>query len=65
MAATNFIWDPLSDNVIMEVDDAGASQADYTQEPRLYEEVLSQDRNGVESHYLDDWHGSTRQPTHG
>ena len=63
MAATNYIWDPLSDNVVMEVDDGGDVLAEYTQEPTLYGEVVSQHRSGAESHVPLRWPGLC-QATH-
>ena len=61
--ATNYIWNSVTDNVLAEVDDTGAVQATYTQEPSLYGSVLSQKRNGVTSYYQFDGQGSTRQLT--
>ena len=61
--ATNYIWNSVTDNVLVEVDDAGGVQATYTQEPSLYGSVVSQKRNGVTSYYHFDGQGSTRQLT--
>ena len=61
--ATNYIWNSVTDNVLAEVDDSGAVQATYTQEPGLYGSVVSQQSSGVTSYYQFDGQGSTRQLT--
>jgi hypothetical protein len=57
---TNFVWDPVNDCVISELNGTGAVQAVYTHEPRQYGRVLSQ-RRGTTSHFHHhDALGSTR-----
>ena len=59
MPETNFFWDPLSDNILQERDETGAVTAEYTTEPGLYGNLISQNRVGVESQYHFDALGST------
>src|SRR5262245_14293884 len=59
MPETNFFWDPLSDNILQERDETGAVTAEYTTEPGLYGNVISQNRGGVESQFHFDAVGST------
>ena len=59
MPETNFFWDPLSDNILQERDETGAVTAEYTTEPGLYGNLISQNRGGVESQYHFDAQGST------
>jgi hypothetical protein len=59
MPDTNFFWDPLSDNILQERDETGAVTAEYTTEPGLYGNLLSQNRGGTESQYHFDVLGST------
>ncbi|MEI7702015.1 MAG: RHS repeat-associated core domain-containing protein [Planctomycetia bacterium] len=57
---TNFVWNPVDDCIISELDGTGAVQAVYTNEPQQYGGVLSQ-RRGTTSHYHHhDALGSTR-----
>lgn len=42
MPVTNYIWDVVSDNVLMEKDDDDETIARYVQEPSLYGEAISQ-----------------------
>src|SRR5262245_4040875 len=65
MPETNFFWDPLSDNILQERDETGAVTAEYTAEPGLYGNVISQDRGGVESQFHYDALGSTLAATSG
>jgi hypothetical protein len=55
---TNFFWDPLSDNILKERDETGAVTAEYTTEPELYGNLISQNRGGVDSQYHFDAVGS-------
>jgi RHS repeat-associated protein len=55
---TNFFWDPLSDNILQERDETGAVTAEYTTEPELYGNLISQNRGGVDSQYHFDAVGS-------
>jgi len=59
MRETNFFWDPLSDNILQERDEIGAVTAEYTTEPGLYGNLISQDRQGAKSQYHFDALGST------
>lgn len=59
MSETNFFWDPLSDNILQERNEAAAVTAEYTTEPGLYGNLISQNRGGVESQYHFDALGST------
>ena len=45
MARTYFFWDPLSDNILQERDETGAVTAEYTAEPGLYGNIISQNRS--------------------
>jgi RHS repeat-associated protein len=59
MPEINFFWDPLSDNILQERDETGAVTAEYTAEPGLYGNIISQNRGGVESQFHYDAQGST------
>ena len=59
MARKYFFWDPLSDNILQERDETGSVTAEYTAEPGLYGNIISQNRGGVESQYHYDAQGST------
>jgi len=59
MPEINFFWDPLSDNILQERDETGAVTAEYTAEPGLYGNIISQNRNGVESQFHYDAQSST------
>ncbi len=63
MPVTNYIWDRVSDNVRMEVDDTGTVTAAYANEPGQFGELISQRRNSTNSFYHFDAQGSTRQLT--
>ena len=65
MADTNFFWNPLSDNILQERDETGALTDEYTTEPGLYGNLISQNRGGVESQYHFDAIGSTLALTDG
>jgi RHS repeat-associated protein len=59
MAVTNFIWDEVSDNVLLETDENDAVTASYTNRPEQFGELLSQDRSGTKSFYHYDGEYST------
>ncbi len=63
MVAINYVWDELSDNVLAEVDDSGSTTAEYTNEPSLYGELISQRRDSTDSYFNFDAQRSTRQLT--
>ena len=57
---TNFVWNPVDDCIISELDGTGAVQAVYTNEPQQYGGVISQRRGTTTSTYHTDALGSTR-----
>jgi RHS repeat-associated protein len=59
MVAINFDWDELEDNIDEEYDDAGGTVAEYTTEPYLYGDLISQHRSGQSRFYCFDGQGST------
>jgi RHS repeat-associated protein len=63
MAVTNYIWDELSDSVLMETDGSGATTAVYTQEPGPFGGLISERRGNQSRYYHYDGLGSTRQLT--
>jgi len=63
MPVTNYIWDVVSDNVLMEKDDDGETIARYVQEPELYGEVISQERGGETRYFNYDGEGNTCELT--
>ena len=63
MPVTNYLWDVESDNVLMEYDENGVTQAVNTQEPGEFGELISQRRNGATSYHHYDATGSTRSLT--
>ena len=63
MPVTNYIWDRASSNVLSEVDDTGATIAEYTHEPGQFGELISQRRDSINSYFHFDTQGSTRQLT--
>ena len=63
MPVTNYIWDELSDNVLMETDENDALVANYTCEPSQFGEVLSQHRANNDQYFNFDGLGSTRDLT--
>jgi RHS repeat-associated protein len=58
MPVVNYDWDELEDNIVEEFDDAGNTLAEYTTEPDLFGNVISQNREGVESQFHFDALGS-------
>jgi RHS repeat-associated protein len=59
MSKTCFLWDPIEDNIVRELNDGGATVAEYTTEPDHFGNVISQNRSGIESHFHFDALGST------
>ena len=57
---TNFVWNPVDDCIISELDGTGAVQAVYTNEPQQFGGVISQRRGTTTSTYHADALGSTR-----
>ena len=63
MPVTNYIWDRVSNNVRLEVDETGGVTAEYMNEPSQFGNLLSQRRSSTNSFYHFDAQGSTRQLT--
>lgn len=63
MVATHYVWDPEFDCITKEIDAAGAVTARYTQEPKIYGGLISQNRSGATSIYHYDAIGTTRALT--
>ena len=63
MTVTHYVWDPLSDNVLMETDENNVTQAVYTHEPDPFGNLISQRRDDETSYYHFDGLGSTRELT--
>lgn len=59
----HFLWDPVEDNIVKEIDDSGTPVADYTTEPYLYGDLISQHRDSQSSFYHYDGQGSTTSLT--
>jgi hypothetical protein len=51
MAVINFIWDEVSDNVLLETDDNDAVTTAHVNRPEQFGELLSQDRSGAKSFF--------------
>lgn len=58
MPTTYYFWDPLEDNIVQERDESGTVSAEYTTEPGLYGNVISQNRGGEYKQYHYDAQGS-------
>jgi RHS repeat-associated protein len=63
MVAVNYLWNPINDNIVREFDDSGNTTSEYTTEPDLYGNVVSQFRNGQTSYLLSDGQGNTTELT--
>lgn len=59
MPGVNYLWDPIGDNIVREFDDDGNVIADYTYEPGLHGNLISQHRDGKSSFYHYDGQGNT------
>ena len=59
MVAVNYLWNPLSANIVREFDDAGIAVAEYTTEHGEFGNVISQTRSGSDSYQHYDGLGST------
>src|SRR5688572_24001566 len=57
---SHFFWDPVEDNIIQERDDTSAVTVDYTTEPSLYGDLISQRRDSATTLYCFDGQGNTR-----
>ncbi|MFO0976502.1 MAG: hypothetical protein U0996_08900 [Planctomycetaceae bacterium] len=60
MGTTTFVWDPVSDCVLMELDETDNVKAVYTNEARQYGGVLCQRRGNTSHYHHHDALGSTR-----
>jgi RHS repeat-associated protein len=58
MAVTNYLWD--DDNIVLETDEADATLAQYTYEPEVYGNLISERRGGQTYQHHYDALGSTR-----
>jgi RHS repeat-associated protein len=63
MVAVNYLWNPINDNIVREFDDGGATVAEYTTEPDLYGNVVSQYRGGQTSYLVSDGQGNATELT--
>jgi RHS repeat-associated protein len=59
MPTVNFLWNPINDNIVKEFDENGNTVVEYTTEPDLYGNVISQHRGGQSSFFHFDGLGST------
>ena len=59
MSNTCFLWDPIEDNIVRELDYAADAIAEYTTEPVVFGNVVSQTRGDLKSHFHFDGLGST------
>jgi RHS repeat-associated protein len=59
MISVHYLWDPVEDNIVRELDDAGTVVVDYTTEPDHFGSVISQRRGGQSSYFHHDGLGST------
>lgn len=63
MPVTNYVWDPVDDNVIAETDVTDTTTAAYTHKPGHYGGLINQRRGTTDSYYHYDALGSTRELT--
>jgi len=63
MTVTNFIWDELSDNVLLETDENDVVTAAYHNRPEQFGELLSQNRSGADRFFHFDGNHSTSDLT--
>jgi RHS repeat-associated protein len=63
MPSVRYLWDPIEDNVIAEFDDDGNLLVEYTTEPELHGDVISQRRDGETNCFYSDGLGSTTEVT--
>ena len=59
MGVKRFVWDEVSDNVLLETDETDTVTARYCQRPERFGELLFQDRSGTKSFYHYDGNAST------
>jgi len=63
MTAVNYLWNPINDNIVREFDDTGVTVAEYTTEPDLYGNVVSQYRDEDTRYLRLDGQGNTTELT--
>jgi RHS repeat-associated protein len=63
MPTVNYLWDPISDNIVREVDENGNVIVDYTTEPGYHGAVISEHRDGQSYYPHHDGQGNTRALT--
>jgi len=63
MPKTSFLWDPIEDNVVKELDDFSSAVAAYTTEPYLHGGLICQLRSGLPHYYHFDAQGNTTELT--
>lgn len=63
MVAVNYLWDEEEDNIIHEYDEAGNTIVEYTTEPEMYGNVISQNRSGQTNYLHFDALGNTTELT--
>jgi RHS repeat-associated protein len=59
MSVINYLWNPLTDNIIEEYDDGGNTITEYTTEPGHFGNVVSQNHDDAERFFHYDGVGST------
>ena len=59
MSVKRFVWDEVSDNVLLETDETDTVTARYCQRPERFGELLFQDRSGTKSFFHYDGNSST------
>lgn len=65
MPTITFLWNPINDNIIREMDGAGTVLVEYTTEPNLYGDIMSQRCDGQVRYFHYDGTGSTIAVTDG
>ncbi len=63
MPTAQFIWDELSDNLLIELDNNGELLAEYTHQPNQFGELISEYQDTETNYFHFDGLGSTRQIT--
>jgi RHS repeat-associated protein len=63
MVAVNYLWNPINDNIVREFDDSDSTIAEYTTEPDLYGNIVSQNRDGQTNYPHFDGQGNTTEVT--
>ncbi len=63
MSTINFVWDEMSDNVLLETDENDSISAEYQYRPEQFGELLSQSQSGSDSFFHFDGEFSTHELT--